>query len=81
MGRPIGSMNREKPFNDALRIVPPRPTHFGFAGLRTNWPYWRRKAISRPSGSLPIAWTASRSKSSIVVMQPIEELNPTQNFT
>jgi hypothetical protein len=33
MGRPIGSMNREKPFNDALRIV-----------LRSNPPRLRRIA-------------------------------------
>ena len=80
MGRPIGSMNREKPFNDALRIAlrgdPLRLRRIADKLGRIGG----RKAISRPSGSLPIAWTASRSKSSIVVMHPLRNY-PTQNFT
>ena len=74
MGRPIGSVNREKPFNDALRIA-----------LRGDPLRLRRIADKladiggggrsrQPSGNLPIAWTGSPRRSSIGVMLPIEEL-------
>jgi hypothetical protein len=65
MGRPIGSVNREKPFNDALRIA-----------LRGHPLRLRRIAEKltekaeegEPSGNLQTAWTESPPRSSTAVM-------------
>jgi hypothetical protein len=66
MGRPIGSVNREKPFNDALRLAL-RGDPLRLPGLLRSWPKKLRKETSRPSGKSPTVWTGSQRRSSIGV--------------
>ena len=67
MGRPIGSVNREKPFNDALRIAL-RGDPLRLRRIAEKLAKRRRRGISEPSGKLPTAWTESPPRSSTAAM-------------
>ena len=68
MGRPIGSVNREKPFTDVLRVALLRAVAVVCASSPTNWPRRRSKATYRPSGKSRIDWTGSQRRPSNAAM-------------